>query len=893
MNWGMSTKLSSVPPDADAFAAEGHTPMMAQYMAVKAAHPDCLLFYRMGDFYEMFFEDAEKAAAALDIALTRRGKTQGSEIPMCGVPFHAHESYLARLIRAGFRVAICDQIETPEEARRRGGHKALIRREITRIVTPGTLIEDSLLDAREDNPLVCLAPESGGKGYGFACLEMSTGAFITGFSDAPDLPATLARLRAREILVPETLGADTLRGESLQNATIQPASLFDLENSRKRLESAFDVAALDSFGDFTPAEITAAGVLIDYAARTQGGRLPHIERPRRSLSGGVMAIDPATRRNLEIHRTLSGDRKGSLLYAMDRTVTGPGARMLSAWLAAPLLDPVAIDARLDRVECFVENEVLRATIRTSLKTLPDIERAVTRLSAGRGGPHDLSMIRAGLSVAAHVRPILMDSALPPLNDFISALSQPESLKNLAAHLDRALVDDPPFSARDGGFIQRDFNPELDALRLLKSDGRKTIAQMESQYRADTGVDSLKITYNNVLGYFLEVPARRADALSVRKDRPDNPYVHRQTMANAVRFTTPELSDLERRMASAESQALAIELSLFADLTAQVEAQAGALLSIARTMAELDVAAGLAERAAQQNDVRPVLTAQADFCIEGGRHPVVELSLQDNGGRFVPNDCDLGTQGRLWLLTGPNMAGKSTFLRQNALITLMAQTGAFVPAKSARIGVVDRLFSRVGASDDLARGHSTFMVEMVETATILAQATDRSLVILDEIGRGTATFDGLSIAWACVEHLHNIIRCRALFATHYHELAALESDLPALSNHAMQVREWKGDIVFLHAVAPGSADRSYGIHVARLAGLPPSVVARAKAVLARLSREGSGKGFSDSAGDLPLFSNAPAENPVTEKLKTIRPDDLSPKDALDLLYELTALAKDSA
>lgn len=871
--------------------------MMAQYMAVKAANPDCLLFYRMGDFYELFFEDAEKAASVLDIALTRRGKTQGTEIPMCGVPFHAHESYLARLIRAGFRVALCDQIETPEEARRRGGHKALIRREITRIVTPGTLIEDSLLDARENNPLVCLAPGNSGKssGYGFACLELSTGALTTGFTETPDLPATLARLRAREILIPETLAPETLRAEVFQTATIQPASLFDLENARRRLESTFGVSTLDSFGDFTPAEIVAAGVLIDYAARTQGGRLPHIERPRRILSGGVMEIDPATRRNLEIHRTLSGDRKGSLLHAMDRTVTGPGARMLSAWLAAPLVDPVAINARLDRVECLVNHADLRGRLRAELRTLPDIERAVARLSAARGGPHDLSMIRAGLHAADRIRLILIESAAPALGDFVLGLEQPGDLRKLADDLDRAIVDDPPFSARDGGFIRRDFHPELDSLRLLKSDGRKTIAEMEARYRADTGVESLKITYNNVLGYFLEVPARRADALAIRKDRSDHPYVHRQTMANAVRFTTPELSDLERRMESAQSQALAIELALFSEMTARVAQQASAALGLARLLAELDVAAGLAERAAEQAYVRPVLRTDTGFSIHGGRHPVVELSLQENSHRFVPNDCDLSPANRLWLLTGPNMAGKSTFLRQNALIVLMAQTGSFVPATRAQIGVVDRLFSRVGASDDLARGQSTFMVEMVETATILSQATDRSLVILDEIGRGTATFDGLSIAWACVEHLHDVIRCRALFATHYHELAALDSRLSALTNHSLQVREWKGDIVFLHAVAPGSADRSYGIHVARLAGLPAPVVARAKDVLARLSREGMGNGLSDGPADLPLFSNAPplhtpcAPDPVREKLRTIHPDELSPKEALDLVYELAALA----
>jgi DNA mismatch repair protein MutS len=906
----------------DDFVADGHTPMMAQYLAVKARYPDCLVFYRMGDFFEMFFEDAIKASETLDITLTRRGKTQGDEIPMCGVPAHSFDAYLARLIRSGFKVAICDQTETPEQAKKRGGSKALVQRDVIRVVTQGTLTEDTLLDARENNYLSALA-ETGGQ-YGLAWMELSTGDFWVQAVAENSIGASIERIGASEILASDRMiqkeGLFETFNPLRDRMTIQPASLFDSENARKRLEALFSVGTLDSFGAFSRAEIAAAGALVDYVERTQVGKLPHLFRPRQLSSGGMMEIDAATRRNLELARTLSGERKGSLLATIDCTVTAPGARLLQARLSAPLCDLNAIHQRHDEIETLIDDAKLRHDLRLHLKSVPDMERALSRLTVGRGGPRDLGQIRDGLQTAEDLRAVLLSSPSPfreragvrdttrhdadttfprqnPLSEIISGLQQQPSVQSLCDRLRQCLSDDLPFSDRDGGFIREGYSARLDELRIMKNQGKRLIAELEAKYKQDTGIDSLKIAYNNILGFYIDVPAKRADRLMVRPgevNRADNPFIHRQTMASAVRFTTPELAEMERDMASATDKALAIEQELFDQISDEISALSPDIGAIARALAALDVAGALAHLAAEYHYVRPVMTEGREFSIASARHPVVEAALRGNGGDvFVPNDCNLGDGQRLWLLTGPNMAGKSTFLRQNALIAIMAQMGSFVPAESATIGLIDRLFSRVGASDDLARGHSTFMVEMVETAAILNQATSRSLVILDEIGRGTATFDGLSIAWACVEHLHDVNACRSLFATHYHELTSLTAKLPALSCHSMQVKEWKGDIIFMHTVAEGSADRSYGIHVARLAGLPAAVIARAQAVLALLQSGEKSGALARLADDLPLFNAAvtasPAKtSPVLEKLQSVNPDSLSPKEALDILYQLKAL-----
>lgn len=887
------------------------TPMMAQYHRLKADHPDCLLFYRMGDFYELFHEDAETASAVLDIALTKRGKNQGRDIAMCGVPIHAYEPYLAKLIRAGHKVAICEQTETPEEAKARvkreglPSSKALVRREVVRLVTPGTLTEDHLLDARRNNYLCALSGGDGGR-FGLAWLELSTGAFFAQSVEADALGAALDRLDPVEILTSDASGISS--GKILSSyhklLTNLDQSYFDYAQSQKRLQGFFDVRSLDALGAFGAYEISAAGCLLAYAERTQKGKIPHIERLRSVRAGGFMEMDGATRRNLELLRTLSGEKKGSLLDTIDRTLTGAGARLLQDMISAPLFDLNRIEKRLDRVSYFAGRPDKRTEVRNLLKLLPDIERALGRLSAGRGTPPDLRAIRVGITTTINLRAVLMTTEDHPaaLDRLLSNTEIGGALSHLLDDLERAIVEAPPPHQRDGGFVKKDFNPRLDELRVLRDESRRVIASLQNKYQKLAKIDALKIKHNNVLGYFIEVPPRRADGLMVMK--PDengqvNPFIHRQTLANAVRFTTTELAEIERDLLSAGEKILAIELSIFADLVERICALSGDLARIANALARLDVAAALADVAEELNYVRPQVTEDLSFELRGARHPVVEAALRKKGEAFHPNDCILEAQQRLWLLTGPNMAGKSTFLRQNALISILAQAGSFVPADSIRIGIIDRVFSRVGASDDLARGQSTFMVEMVETAAILNQSTERSLVILDEIGRGTATFDGLSIAWACVEHLHNVNQCRGLFATHFHELTSLKSSLPRLGCHAMAVKEWKGSIVFLHKVIEGSADRSYGIHVARLAGLPAPVLARAQTILTLLQDKDQTGKLTALAGDLPLFSAArppapapepPAPSAAEERLAALEPDNLSPREALEALYALKALLK---
>ena len=879
---------SNIPADA--------TPMMRQYLAIKAQHPDHLVFYRMGDFYELFFDDAVKASAALDIALTKRGQHLGEDIKMCGVPVHSHEAYLSRLIRQGFKVAVCEQIEDPAEAKKRGA-KSVVERAVVRVITPGTLTEDSLLDARSHNYLAAVAEAQGE--LALAWLDLSTADFATQPVLPSQLAAALARLAPGELLLPDRLLAREPLKAALEDwssvLTPLPSARFDSDNARKRLQSAFNVAALESFGSFSRAEVAACGALLDYVELTQAGKRPALAPPRRERADGTMEIDPATRRNLELVRSLDGRRDGTLLATIDRTLTGPGARLLAERIAAPLTDRAAIERRLDLVQLFVERPTMRERVREALKRTPDVERALTRLSVGRGGPRDLAALRDGLDSAEALAAMLgaePEALAPPPAPLGEILAACSNHRPLIEALTAALADEPPLFARDGGFIRTGYRAELDEQRTLRDDSRKTVAALEAKYRASTGVATLKIRHNNMIGYHIEVSATHADKL----DLVALGFARRQSMSNATRFNTPELADLETRIGRAADQALALELAMFEQLAAGVLAVSTAVAAAGRALAALDVAAALAELATSGHYTRPVLSDEPAFVLKGGRHPVVEAALLRQGGSgFVPNDCDLGSERRLWLLTGPNMAGKSTFLRQNALIAVMAQAGSFVPAEAATIGIVDRLFSRVGAADDLARGRSTFMVEMVETAAILNQATARSLVILDEIGRGTATFDGLSIGWATLEHLHDVNKCRALFATHFHELGALKERLAALAPHTMRVKEWQNEVVFLHEVAPGAADRSYGIHVAQLAGLPAAVVARAEQVLAVLEKGEQSGAVTKLADDLPLFAAAPSrpasgtakpvESEVEKALASVNPDELSPKQALELLYEL--------
>jgi DNA mismatch repair protein MutS len=883
----LETRPDIAPPPQPAVSG---SPVMLQYHEIKRAHPGCLLFFRMGDFYELFFEDAVAAAPALDIALTKRGRHDGADIPMCGVPVHTAEAYLARLIRAGFKVAICDQIEDPAEARRRG-NKGPVKRAVVRVVTAGTLTEEGLLEPRRHNYLAGIA-EAGGE-LGLAWLDLSTGSFALMPTGDGALAGDLARIMPGEIVVPERLLTRPALFELFAEwkAALTPLAnpRFDSEAARRRLEGFYGVKALDGFGSFGRAEIAAAGALVDYIALTQPGGAPYLAPPQRVMPGSVMQIDAATRRNLELTASLSGERRGSLLATIDRTLTGAGGRLLAEQLAAPVTLPEAIIARLDAVQFFVDRPEVRAALRTRLRHCPDLERALTRLSLGRGGPRDLAALRDGLGETAALRAALAAPGLVPLPERLAAAEQGLGEHGaLVERLDRALAPDLPLFARDGGFIAAGYAIELDQCRELRDDSRRAIAQLQARYAEASGVASLRIRHNNVIGYYIEVSAANAGKLGAD-------FIHRQTMAGAMRYTTGELAKLESKIASAAERALALELRLFEDLVGEVMARRQEIAAAAAALAALDLAAGHAECAVEGGWVRPEVETGAAFEIRGGRHPTVEAALAGKAA-FVANDCVLG-EDRIWLVTGPNMAGKSTFLRQNALIAILAQIGAFVPARSARIGIVDRLYSRVGAADDLARGRSTFMVEMVETAAILNQAGPQSFVILDEIGRGTATFDGLSIAWAALEHLHEVNRCRALFATHYHELTALAAKLPALACHTMRVKEWQGDVVFLHEVAPGTADRSYGIHVAKLAGLPAEVTTRAEEVLQILEKGEQAGTLARLADDLPLFRAAryaapaapePQPSPIEDALRDVRPDELSPREALDLLYRLKTL-----
>lgn len=880
----------------------GATPVMTQYLEIKRANPGCLLFYRMGDFYELFFDDAEKAAAALGIALTKRGKHLGADIPMCGVPVHAADGYLQRLIRQGHRVAVCEQLEDPAEARKRGS-KSVVRRDVVRLVTPGTLTEDSLLEARSHNYLAALARVRGNEELALAWCDISSGELAVQPTSVQRLAADLARLSPSEIIVPDMLLAEAAVSQPLDLSgaaiTPLPSSRFDSQSGDRRLRDYFAVAALDAFGSFSRAEVAALGGLLDYVLLTQVGRLPHFATPRRETPEGALLIDGATRANLELTRTLSGERKGSLLSVIDMTVTAAGARLLADRLASPLTDAMAIGRRLDAVALFSEDQRLRDTVRASLGQVPDVARSLSRITLDRGGPRDLAVIAQSLAAARQLAGELRGaSAFGGLPEDIDAIGAALAGADheLESAISTALAEDLPLLARDGGFVRAGYHADLDQNRALRDETRQVIAGLQARYADETGIKTLKIRHNNMLGYFIEVTAQNAATL--QQPAFAQKFFHRQTVANAMRFVTEELSSLEQRIAAAAGRAVALELEIFDRLVKQVTARRDHISHVASNLAALDVAASLAELAVRRRYVRPQVDESIAFEIRGGRHPVVEAVLESEAQSFIANDCDLSQDGRrLWLLTGPNMAGKSTFLRQNALIAILAQIGSFVPADAAHIGIVDRLFSRVGAADDLARGRSTFMVEMVETAAILNQASARSFVILDEIGRGTATFDGLSIAWAAVEHLHEVNACRALFATHYHELTALAARLDHLANATVKVREWQGDVVFLHEVVPGVADRSYGIQVARLAGLPDAVIARASEVLKRLEEDGASSRSATLADDLPLFqavrpraAASPSAKPsvVEQRLAAITPDDLSARDALALVYDLKAM-----
>lgn len=887
------------------------TPMMAQFLSIKAdVGPEALLFYRMGDFYELFFDDAVRAAAALDIALTKRGKHAGNDIPMCGVPVHSSETYLQRLIKKGFRVAVCEQTEDPKEAKKRGS-KSVVRREVVRLVTPGTLSEDNLLEARGRNIITALSKTHAGD-FALAWADISDGLFCTADMNAERVATELAALRPRELLLSEALYQDPgfMTGLPLDGISLTPqaGTKFDVRAGERQLKAQFNVESLDGFGSFSNAEISAAGALLDYLELTQAGNPVQLSPPTRRSTSGFMAIDPATRASLEIDRTQKGTRKGSLLSVIDRTRTGAGARELADRLSRPLIDVAEIKNRQMAVTFFVDQPTLRERLRNILAQCGDMARSASRLSLGRGGPRDLVVIRDTLGLGENIcaefakqsNLVLPENLESVLRDL--SLSDKDQLANLRRDMAKALSPDVPMQARDGGFIAKGWQPAIDELKSLRDDSRKIVAGLQADYAKQSGVPTLKIKHNNVLGYFIEVSPKHADTMLNKG--PDSPFIHRQTLVSGIRFTTTELADLDAKISGAADKVCALEVQEFEAFAAKTRALADVIRRSAYALAVLDVQCGWAEWAVETGASCPVVDDSRCFHVSSGRHPVVREALQKSGAAdFTPNDCVLDADGqqsqikpanRLTLITGPNMAGKSTYLRQNALMFVLAQAGGFVPAAQAHIGVADALFSRVGASDDLSKGRSTFMTEMIETAAILNQATQKSFVILDEIGRGTSTFDGLSIAWATTEHLHSINKSRALFATHYHELTDLVENLEAAGNASLRAKDWEGELVFLHDVSPGAADKSYGVQVARLAGLPTAATQRAQEVLHRLeSEKDTGTKDTELLGGLPLFSTRPAPSTppppsaIETALSALDVNDLSPRQALDLLYDLKA------
>ena len=868
----------SNPPVSKTMSAVGATPAMAQWFAAKADHPDALLFFRMGDFYELFFADAEAAAAALDIALSHRGEHGGSPIPMCGVPHHASDIYLNRLIRRGFRVAIVEQMEDPKN---RVG-KLPIKRAVVRIITPGTITEESLLEAGRPNLLMALAWDK--DGLGAAWVDVSTGLFETTALATSDLPALLGRLEPVELLAPDSL--DLGEWSAKRSPETVPSTPLV---ARRRLAETFGTVSLDAFGSFTDGEAAAAAMAVDYIRSTQSGALPRLGRPEPRGQTGALLMDAATRASLEILRSRDGGTQHTLFAAIQRTLTAAGARLLAAWLSAPLTDLAAITVRQDAWSWCVANQDATHQLRAILRTAPDMARALGRLSLNRGTPRDLAAIRDGLKAAFAAAEFLRPPLPIALADAGSAIPSGSSL---AAELARALSDPVPARLEDGGAIRTGYDGELDAHRTLRDESRQVIAKLQLDFAQRFGVASLKIKHHMQLGYIIEAPAIAVESL---RGFPE--LTLRQGMANGARFTTPELSELDQKIREAAEKATARERLVFAHLVRDILTYADSLAACASALAFLDATQSAAKLAQSGTWVRPTLTTSEEYCIESGRHPVVESALASHAA-FVPNRCDLSPGQRVMLLTGPNMAGKSTFLRQNALFVVLAQAGLPLPAESAVLGIVDRLFSRVGAADDLARGRSTFMVEMTETAAILHQAGPKSLVVVDEIGRGTSTLDGLAIAWAVLESLHSAIRCRTIFATHFHELAELADRLPRLKPHTMRVKEWKGTVVFLHEVAEGAAGRSWGVHVAELAGVPAPVVKRAASLMAAMERHGGPLGKSASLQALPLFAatvepdepTLPAVDfsPLCEALNEIDPNNMSPKQALDVLYRLKTL-----
>ncbi len=860
------------------------SPMMQQYLDAKAACGDALLLFRMGDFYELFHDDAKLASRTLGLTLTSRDKGE-NPIPMAGFPYHQLEGYLAKLIASGYRAAVCEQVEDPKQA------KGLVKREVTRVVSPGTLTDDALLDPRESNYLAAVAVFTA-KGQaearaGLAWCELSTGRFFAETIPPAKLADELARIAPAECLVSDE--GEPLALPTGTMLTRRPAWAFAADSAHAALSKHFQTASLDGFGftDEDAPALAAAGAVLDYLRETQKTSLDHFERLVPYRTGELLEIDEATRRSLEITRTIrTGARAGSLLAVIDRSTTPMGSRLLADWIANPLTSPAAIESRLDAVAALVTASAAREALRDELKGVYDLARLLARVTTGRASPRDLSFVARTLDKLPRIKELLAKISATPVPLLAELDAQLDLCPELLAQLASALVEDCPLSATGGGILRGGYHAELDRLRELAAGGKQWIARYQAAEAERTGIPSLKVAYNKVFGYYLEIT-------NTHRDKTPPHYIRKQTTVNAERYITPELKEYEEQVLTADERAKALEYELFGNLRELVQAAGRRLQATAAALAQLDVLAALADLARSRNYVRPQIADESVLEIIDGRHPVLDLTEPE--GTFVPNDVSAGGEhGTVLLITGPNMAGKSTYIRQVALITLLAQAGSFVPAKRATIGVADRIFARVGASDELARGQSTFMVEMTETARILNTATARSLVVLDEIGRGTSTYDGISLAWAIVEHLHDAVGCRTLFATHYHELTDLTASLAGVRNLNVAVKEWQDHVVFLHKIVPGAADKSYGIHVARLAGVPRSVNERAKQVLAQLEaehldREGKPKiavkGRKSRRGDLQLTLFAAPEHPVVDELRQLDVNSLTPLDALKLLADL--------
>ena len=859
------------------------TPMMKQYLNIKKDYQDCLLFYRLGDFYELFFEDAQTASQILGLVLTSRGKTESTHIPMCGIPFHAYHNYLIRLVKAGFKVAICEQTEDPAEAKKRGA-SAIVERAVTRIVTAGTLLEDDLLDAKKNNFLTTIV--AGIDDFALAWVDLSTGSFYTQSVPANEVSSILLRLDPAEILLPENFieSNPSILKENDERYSFWGTEHFSFLKGKEKLCSFFKNQTFDSFERH---EIIACSALLDYLLHTQKGAHPTLRIPQKNYTNKFMEIDASTRLSLELTTSLSNTKSdSSVLKTIDQTKTAMGARLLCTHLSNPLMDITDINNRLDKIDFFIQNPIKRDKVRDILKSIPDIERGLARILLGNSGPKEILSIALGLEKIPAIRELILSEMTPnSLQQDVNILGEYTGLiKEITAAIKEG---ETPTLTRTGGFVKQGYSAPLDELLTIQLNAKNTLAEMQHRYAEKTGVSNLKISFNNLIGYYVEIPAKAAEPILNDKSLG---FIHRQTMLNVIRFTTDELMEFETKITHAEDLSLEMELEIFNHLVTLVRAQSEEIANTCIALAQIDIAASLAYYAEIHNWTRPILTDDTSFEIKAGRHPVVERFLEKEKTSFVPNNCKMSNDSSmLWILTGPNMAGKSTFLRQNAVISILAQIGSYVPAEYAKIGLVDKLYSRVGASDDLASGRSTFMVEMVEVASILNGATERSLVILDEVGRGTATYDGLSIAWSVIEYLHNVNKCRALFATHYHELTALASRMDKIALYTMRVKEWKGDIVFLHEICEGATDRSYGIHVGKLAGLPPALLERAENILEQLEeKKQEQKPLFD---DLPLFSSAlqsiskEKNSPVINELEKLDIDSLSPREALNYLYKL--------